>query len=235
MGDENTTGSEREIVPGKKAQTKTRLICIVAIVAGVGLLVAGGWLYYNATQTIRDQKVVINDLRKKLKKLGVEVPVDPGEPVEEATASCNGGSDYAADIGNFSLTLSNPNVIIRNLDANFEGGPITELAIGQCIEGETNVVDAYPTHKVTILGHPASNAAALRASFEAEWGSPLTAAGTATVDGVTAQVYTGAGLFNTKLLYFDHNSIGYQIELPDTSATTDAILTDVLSDWSFTP
>lgn len=152
-----------------------------------------------------------------------------------SAAGCGGGSVYTAAIGHFRVAVADPNVIIRQLDANFEGGPVTRLSVGQCIAGETNVVDAYPTKEVTILAHPSSNAAALRASFEAGWGSPLTAGGTQTVDGVTAQIYTGSGLFDTKLLYFDHGGIGYQIELPDVNPASEAIADDVLADWSFTP
>lgn len=149
--------------------------------------------------------------------------------------SCAGGSSYSADIGKFKLTLSDPNVIIRALDGDYEGGPVTRLIIGRCIEDETNVVDIYPTYEVNIRGYPASNSATLRSNFEAGWGSPLTAGPSVTIDGVTAQTYTGRGLHTTKLVYFDHNGIGYQIALTDTNTTSEAILTDVISGWNFTP
>lgn len=206
---------------------------IFLTLAGVVLIIAcgaGGWFYYEAWRTVRDQKVKIAELEKRIKELG-DTPV--GSSV--ASAECDGGSNYAADIGNFEVTLSDPNVIIRHLDGNFEGGPVTQLSIGRCLDDETNVVAQYPTTEVKILAHPTSNAATLRTNFEAQWGSPLTAAGTVTVDGVTAQIYTGSGLFTTKLLYFDNAGIGYQIELVDTNATSEAILSDVISDWAFTP
>lgn len=234
MDNINTSQSKGEATLNKKRRTIRRILCIVAAVLLLGSLATVGWLYYNATQTIRDQKALISDLQKRLRDLGVDIPASPGEGDADA-ASCNGGSTYSADIGNFDLSVSDPNVIIRNLDANFEGGPISDLTIGRCVTGETNVVDTYPTHKVNILAHPAANAATLRANFEAEWGSPLTPGAPITIDGVATQTYTGSGLFTTKLVYFDHGGIGYQIELPDVNPTTEAILTDVISDWAFTP
>jgi hypothetical protein len=235
MDDANDSETGRTRDPEKKKR-KTLIPLVAAVVLVVGIAMAAGWIYFNATQTIRDQKGVVSDLKRQLKTFGVDVPDALGEEGEDESATgCSGGSVYKADIGNFVVTLSDPNVIVRTLDANFEGGPITKLSIGRCLAGATNVVDAYPTNEVTILGHPASDAATLRANFEAQWGSPLTAGGTVTIDGVTARVYTGDGLFSTKLLYFDHGGIGYQIELTDSNATSEAILTDVIADWSFTP
>lgn len=222
-----------EKLPKKKKSKKGRILYILLVVILIGLLAGGGWFYYDATQTIQDQKDKISDLEGRLRDLGVEA-VDGDDETADA-ASCAGGSSYSADIGKFELTLSDPNVIIRQLDGDFEGGPITQLSIGRCIEGETNVVDEYPTYEVKITGHPSSDSATLRSNFEASFGSPLTAGPSVTIDGVTAQTYTGSGLFATKLVYFDHNGIGYQIELTDTNTTSEAILTDVISDWNFTP
>lgn len=235
MGNTDTLSSETDpaAVPGKKAPGKSRLLYALTVI----LLIGGGaigWLYYGAARTVREQKVKIGNLEERLKDHGIALPAGGGAD-DEAAAACEGGSAYSADIGNFAVTLSNPNVVIRNLDANFEGGPITDLSIGRCLTGETNVVDAYPLHKVNVLGHPAADAATLRANFEAQWGSPLVAGAPLTIDGVAAQTYTGSGLFTTKLVYFDHGGIGYQIELPDVNTTSESILSDVTTDWSFTP
>ena len=238
VGNNKASDVEQEADQNKKTDKKRNklgILCILTAVVLVGAFVAAGWFYYDSAKKVREQKVVIGNLRDRLRDFGVRIPdgVDLGGDGE--VAACSGGSDYSADIGNFEIAVSNPSVIIRNLDANFEGGPITDLAIGRCVEGETNVVDNYLTSQVNILAHPAADAATLRANFEAEWGSPLTAGATVTIDGVTAQTYTGDGLFSAKLVYFDHNGIGYQIELPDANPTSEAALTDVISDWSFTP
>lgn len=239
VGNNNISEAEPGADPGKKLSNrynKVKILCIIVAVLLVGGLAAVGWLYNDSAKKVRDQKALIGTLEERLRDLGVRVPADDIEPVEDAAAAtCSGGSSYSADIGNFMVTVSNPNVIIRDLDANFEGGPITDLAIGRCVTGETNVVDNYLPYQVNILAHPAADAATLRSGFEAQWGSPLTAGATVTIDGVTAQIYTGEGLFTTKLLYFDHSGIGYQIELPDTNPTSEAVLTDVIADWSFTP
>ncbi len=131
--------------------------------------------------------------------------------------------------------MSNPNVVIRNLDENFEGGPITSLEIGRCIEGQMNVVDNYPTKEVKILAHPTQTSAELKTAFEANLGGPLTPGAPVTIDRVAAQTYTSSGLFNIKVVYFDHGGIGYQIDLTDSNADSEATLTDVISDWHFTP
>lgn len=242
MGDDNKDSAPAEPSTaagkkfGNKKFSKMKLLCIGVAVIFVGALAAVGWLYYDSSKTARDQKALISTLQKRLKDLGVRVPIEAelGGDDEDA-AACNGGSTYAADIGNFEIAVSDPNVIIRDLDANFEGGPITDLSIGRCVAGETNVVDHYLTYQVNILAHPAADAATLRANFESQWGSPLTAGAPVTIDGVAAQTYTGEGLFNVKLVYFDNGGIGYQIELPDTNPTSEAMLTDVIADWSFTP
>lgn len=234
--DNNTSKAEQLAAPDKKRNGKNKILFAAVAALLIAAFTAGGWLYYNSNQTVRDQKVLIGSLQKRLKDLGVDIPAIPGiEEAEGDGAACEGGSAYAAEIGKFTVTLSSPQVVIRNLDAGFEGGPITDLTIGRCVADETNVVDAYLLNKVNILGHPALDSATLRANFEAQWGSPLTLGAPVTIDGVAAQTYTGDGLFTTKLVYFDHAGIGYQIELPDTNATSEAILTDVLSDWSFTP
>lgn len=239
VGNDSTSEAKSGDNQGEKIDKKaniTRIFCVLVALLLIGGLAAVGWLYYGSAKKVRDQKALISTLEERLRDAGVSLPedLDLGED-DEPAASCAGGSSYAADIGNFEITVSSPNVIIRDLDAGFEGGPITDLAIGRCVAGETNVVDDYLLDQVNILAHPAADAAELRANFEAQWGSPLTAGATVTIDGVTAQTYTGEGLFMTKLVYFDHSGIGYQIELPGTSATAEATLTDVITDWSFTP
>jgi hypothetical protein len=221
-----------ESVPKNKKSRKNRGVLAVALIL-VGVFALGGWLYYDSVQTVRDQKALIKDLQKQLKDLGIDVVGGGG--AGDAVVTCNGGSAYSADVGNFSLTLTNPNIVIRNLDGRFEGGTVTQLSVGRCLEGETNVVDNYPTNEVKIHAHPVFNSATLRANLEALQGGPLTPGSTVTIDGVSAQTYTSTGLFNPKFVYFDHGGIGYQIELTDTNATSESILADVISDWSFTP
>lgn len=238
VGNNDTSETDPKAKPGKINKSRPNKIQILCIV-GAAVLVSGlavlCWFYYESAQKVREQKALISTLEERLRDLGVRVS-DVIEPEDEAdAAACTGGSSYSADVGNFEIAVASPNVIIRDLDANFEGGPITDLAIGRCVEGETNVVDDYLLDQVNILAHPAADAATLRANFETEWGSPLTPGAAVMIDGVAAQTYTGDGLFSTKLVYFDHNGIGYQIELPGASATAEATLTDVISDWSFTP
>jgi hypothetical protein len=235
VDDTNTSKVEKPATPDNKKRSKNKIFYAVVGALLVGVFAAVGWFYYDSTQTVREQKALISNLQERLRDLGVEIPVPEGGGGGEDSAACEGGSTYSADIGKFAVTLSSPRVVVRNLDAGFEGGPITDLTIGKCLADETNVVDAYLLSKVNILGHPAADSATLRANFEAQWGSPLTLGAPVTIDGVAAQTYTGDGLFATKLVYFDHAGIGYQIELPDANPTSEATLTDVIADWSFTP
>lgn len=156
------------------------------------------------------------------------------QPAAQASDSaCSGGANYDATIGKFKLTLSNPNVILRILDDTYEGGPITSLSIGQCVGGEKNVVDIHPDSEVSIIAHPTATSAELRASYEAEVGISFGREPDTTVDGVTAEVYTYSTLTSVKVLYFDNNGIGYEIEIPDDNPTTNSILNDIRSDWAF--
>lgn len=230
---DNPGDLEAKTVLAKKQSTKAVVLYVFVILLVVGL-VGIGWLYYQSNRRIGDQHMQIGDLQQQLKDQGI-VPVGSGAEETDGAATCNGGSAYSADIGNFAITLSDPNIIIRNLDANFEGGPVTDLSVGQCLAAATNVVDAYLTHKVNILAHPSENAATLRSNFESESGISLTPGAPVTVDGVVAQTYIGDSLFAAKLVYFDHAGIGYQIELPDTNPESEAVLTDVIADWSFIP
>lgn len=231
MDDSNLSQPVQPVAPKSKKSKKIHVLYVIIIILCAGAAAAAGWLYYDTQRVLRDQQIRIDELQRQLDDLGG----GGGETEEGIGATCGGGSAYSAAIGKFAIALSNPNVIIRTLDGNFEGGPITDLTIGQCVDGATNVVNTYPTHQVKILGHPSSNAETLRTNFEAQWGSPLTAGADVTIDGVTVHTYTGTGLFNTKLVYFDHNGVGFQLELTDANETTEAILTDVISDWSFTP
>ncbi len=192
------------------------------------------FLYINSRQKISERSSEITSLKARILTLEALVSADGTDALGES-ANCAGGSAYTADIGKFSIELDTPRVIIRDLDAGFEGGPITSLEIGTCLADVANVVDTPPTAEVKILGHPASSSSDLRSAYESRAGMALAADGTITIAGVTANKYTLDGLFQTTVIYFDNAGIGYEIELSDTNDTTNAILADVTSDWTFTP
>lgn len=231
-----------KIVNTNKWPKKWLIMVVVLTLA----LAGAAALYLNSRSSVSDKDNQISLLQSQIDVLSIGNNVDKGvsavEPVELddpvpaplPVTDCTGGSDYSADIGNFSIDLDSPRVIIRNLDAGFEGGPITSLETGTCIEGEDNVVDTPPTAEVKILAHPSSSSADLRASYEAGSGA-LTASGNVTIDGVAAQKYTLDGLFVSTAIYFDNAGIGYEITLSDTNTVTQATLTDVISDWNFIP
>ena len=217
---------------------KKMLIMLVVVVFVLSLFGGAGWYYFDASKKADDQKARISELEGRVSDLlarltdaGLEVP----DVVPDVDGDCSGGSSYSADIGNFGITLSDPNVVIRSLDGGFEGGPITSLNIGQCADGLDNVVDSTPTTEVKITAHPAATSAELKTIYESTLGSALVADSTMMIDGVSADVYTFSGLFDVKVVYFDNAGIGYEIALSATNATTEAILTDLTADWNFTP
>ncbi len=225
---------------GPMRNKKRILIVAVAVVFALAFLGGAGWYYFDSSRRADDRRAKISELEAKvvslssqLSEAGLAIP-EVSEVVEEVT-SCAGGSSYSADVGNFDITLSDPNVVIRSLDGGFEGGPITSLTVGQCADGLDNVVDSTPTTEVKITGHPAATAADLRSAYEATLGSALVADSTMMIDGVSADVYTFSGLFDVKVVYFDNAGIGYEIALSATNTTTEAILTDLIADWNFTP
>lgn len=164
-----------------------------------------------------------------------ELQTDEGDAEEtdaDTTDPCESGSAYTADVGNFTATLDDPFVIIRELDAGFEGGPATRLSTASCIDGETNVFDSPYQRDVNILANPQSSAADLRSAYESNSG-PLTADGTRDVSGVTADKYTQDALFETTVLFFDRDGIGYQIEASGTPGEFNPLLTDLVEDWEW--
>jgi len=220
----------------KPTSKKPKPVVILLVILILSLLGALAYLYSDRSSSISNLETEVDQLKQTARDMAGAVEVKDAAPLKkvEVVAPCSEGSSYTADIGKFTATLDGPYVIIRNLDAGFEGGPITSLKIASCLADEANVYDSPPQSEVSILAHPASSSADLRASYESSSGS-LTADGTIVIDGVTADKYVLSGLFETTVVYFDNAGIGYQIELSDTNATTSAILTDLIADWSFTP
>lgn len=215
---------------------KPKAIVILLVVLVFGLLGALAYLYSDRSNSTSNLETEVAQLKQAAIDVASATGIKDAIPIEEVevVTPCSEGSNYTASIGNFTATLDSPYVIIRNLDAGFEGGPITSLNVASCLVDETNVYDSPPQSEVSILAHPANSSTDLRTSYESLNGS-LTADGTVVIDGVTANKYVASGLFNTKVVYFDNAEIGYQIELSDTNTTTNAILTDLITDWSFTP
>jgi hypothetical protein len=216
----------------KKFPTKKLLFLAgaVLVVAIIGVLV---WLYLDSKSQLSAKDETIAALEAAA--ADTTPPAVTTDPASPAPAACAGGADYSADVGNFRVQLDSPRRIVRALDGNFEGGPITQLELGRCVSDATGVVDTYPTNAVNILAHPSSTAAELRTAYESQTGTALTPDGSVTIAGVTAQRYSADGLFATKLIYFDHTGIGYQIEITDTNTSSTATLTDATADWTFTP
>jgi len=229
-----------------KPKLVTTLLLVLVLVLAGGL----AYVYSNKGDEVSNLETQVYDLKQSNQIISdrlvaldqSEIPeaveAAPAEEAEEAEpvapAACSGSSEYTATVGKFTVTLDSPNVVLRRLDAAFEGGPATNLSVAKCLSDQTNVYDLQYQADVNVQANPNSTSAELKANYEAQ-GTILTADGTMTIDGVTANKYTISGLFDTTHIYFDNAGIGYKIELSDTNTTTNAILTDLTNDWSFTP
>jgi hypothetical protein len=227
-----------ETPPTSPNPNKAKLLKVVVCIVALGLIGSLGYLYTDKSRRNNDLAVENAQLAESIAasasaEVEIETTVDALAEVEVAE-SCSEGSSYAASVGKFTVSLDSPYVVIRNLDEAYEGGPITNLNIATCLPDESNVYDSFPSSKVSILAHPASTSSQLRTSYESSSGS-LTADGTVTIAGLTADKYALSALLETTLYYFDNAGIGYQIELSDTNTVTNAILADLLADWVFTP
>jgi hypothetical protein len=233
---ETTEMQTQDVQPNEKQKKRSKkgllvIILLVVLLAGAGVL---GYFTYQKTDRANKLGADVTRLEETIATKDARI-AELLEGGGTTAGACGSGTTYTADVGKFEVTLDSPYAIIRDLDAAFEGGPATNLSVVSCIEGQTNVFDNPPQNGVSVLANPSSTAADLRASYESRAGTPLTADGTIAIGGVTADKYTLSALFETTVVYFDNDGIGYQIELADTNTTTNAILTDLTGDWSFTP
>jgi hypothetical protein len=119
---------------------------------------------------------------------------------------------YVAEVGQFTLTLPAPYVIIENWDSGFEGGPITQVAIGVQADGyiDSSInpvrITAQPTQVsgVTTLSD-------VEASLESQYEGQLTRLDDVEIDGEPVLVHDIAGLFNERRYSFIHQDISYTI------------------------
>lgn len=243
---EETTESGQTSPPpqpeeNKKGVSKKALLTGILAVILVGALGWVGYQYREATRQIDslEQQIATLDATIAENAETEEAPADEADEADTAddsdvapAAACSSEASYTAEVGEFTIMLDEPYVIVRNLDAGFEGGPATNLQIASCIEGETGVFDAPYQREATILANPSATAADLRSSYETSSGA-LTADGTVDIDGVTADRYTQDVLFSTTVLFFDNDGIGYQIEFVGAADVIDPLSDDLLDDWSF--
>jgi hypothetical protein len=234
--DQNKTQAQPQVEPIPEAKNSNKMLgkgALLSIIILVLILGAALFMLNDQRQQNSQRSTTIESLEKQVQTLK-GLNTSDGADTKEATAkTCLGGSNYKAAIGKFTVKVDSPRVIIRNLDAAFEGGPITSLEIGTCLTDQNRVVDVYPSSEAKITGHPAMSSEELKSNYEEINGQPLTAAGTQVIAGVTAKKYTGDGLFNATILYFDKGGIGYEVQIVDTNSTTEAILDDIISDWVF--
>lgn len=213
-----------------KLKKVLRGFLLLLLIAGLGVL---GYLYYLSSSQVSKLEAEKLSLSKSLDEKNKQLAGADGDS-GAAAGSCKAGAEYQAEIGKFKVTLDSPRVVVRNLDAGFEGGPATQLEVASCLEDEKNVYDNPPTQEVTILANPNVSLADLKSGYESNAGGASSSSEEVTIDGVTANKHMYSGLFETAVIFFENDGISYQIELSDnTSEEGKAILEDVVSDWKF--
>lgn len=137
---------------------------------------------------------------------------------------------YQAEIGKFKLEIDSKYAVIENLDGNFEGGPATELEIGNSSPTTPNVVVSSPV-PFTIFAKPEAGAT-LSDNFKISQleENPLASREEdVTFADTPARVYNVEGLFTMTHIVFVKNGVLYEI----VSVKGDERLNDVKAGFSF--
>src|SRR5690606_36294877 len=122
------------------------LVIMPLLLLAAGLL-AMTYLYQQKATRVGELNREVTTLQQAVADKDAQLAELQGESGEETTAAdaCSAGANYTTDVGNFTLALDAPRIIIRNLDGAFEGGPATVLDIATCLEDEDNVYDLPAT------------------------------------------------------------------------------------------
>jgi hypothetical protein len=230
---ENETNKQNPEFKPKKSKNKLKPLIVLLLFLLIGGSAYGAYLVKNKNDQLKtkNEKIALLETAPLIE----EKYTDADEAGENSSkGECTGGSTYAAEVGKFKITVDSPRVIIRSIDGGYEGGPLTALEIGNCMEGESLVIDSYLVNKVTIMARPVTDANELKNSYESQAGE-LTEESSVPIAGTTATGYIAPGIGETKVLFFNKDGIGYQIELNENDALANATLNDIVNEWEFTP
>lgn len=230
MGMPPTDADEPKPKSGKSKRFLKGLFFLLVI----GIISALGYLYYDSSSQLSSLEEKQAKLEDSLNKKNAELAqLKEGDSSSESAGTCEGGASYEAEVGGFVATLDEPYVLVRNLDAGFEGGPATILEVASCIEGEANVFDKPPQREVTITANPNISVDDMKAARASNYGDPLSTE-EMTVADVNAERLEYTGLFDSSVIYFEHNDTSFQIELSSSSSDEgNDIITDLTEDWEF--
>lgn len=187
----------------KESNTKPRLIKYLTIVILVILIMVSGTfiaLYWQEKNSNTNSSGDVNNNQTII------------PPTEENNVNSN--TTYIAKVGKFQLDLTDTYAIIVKIDGPFEGGPATQLQVGQNASGSSNVINVPALGEITLTAIPATNyennfEAFLASAFEEQLSTPIET--DATFDGVKADAYRVDGLATTEIYVFENQGIYYQV------------------------
>lgn len=223
----NPLPSPRAESPAPEQSNKGKKVLLTLLVlillGGLGYT---GYLWYQSKQDAKNLASQISSLEAENAKLKEQAAQKPEEPVE---------TSYEAEVGKFSLVLPESYVIIEELDGDAEGGPATQLAIGQETDS-ANVVDTNLNKKVSITATllTINNTTFTQAVDGALQDAPdKQKQESVTVDGETAEVYTISGLYESRSIFFSKNGIFYEITADVDNEETKKAVDDIIEGFKF--
>lgn len=229
MEEKSTQTSPIQVIPGSakpsNGKGKKLFISLLALI----LLAGASFLAYlwsqeksknsNLNSQISGLNNQINSLKNDLENSKKSQDAKKPEDTSQTT--------YKAEVGKFSLSLPSDYVIIKNLDAGFEGGPATILTIGKKTS-LNGVVDSLVGDEAKLEANPNFQ------SFEdfvtnknSDFEGGVKNQPNVSVDGVSARSFKLSGLIDMKALAFEKNKISYYIRVVDSAEgqkTLDAIV-----------
>lgn len=182
----------------KPSRFKYLTIVLITILILISATFIGLYLQEKDSKTIRS-----NDVNNS------QTSTPPASEKNE-----NFNTTYIAKVGKFQLDLSETYAIIVKIDGPFEGGPATQIQVGQEMPGSSNVINVPALGEITLTAIPATNyennfEAFLASAFNEQLSTPIEA--NTTFDGVQADAYSVDGLATTEIYVFENQGIYYQV------------------------
>jgi hypothetical protein len=196
---DNTSGSNHNDTSNDLDKSKRALILVSIIL----FIISIGFAYLYIQEKNNPQMVSDNFTAQNVDSN------QPGDMQSNATT-------YSSTVGKFQITLPEPYAIILRVDGPFEGGPVTQLQIGNILSAQNNTVEMPSLGEITLTAVPSSNYGGdfesfLASTFNEQVANPVDS--NIKFDGVGAEAYKLDGLVDTDLYVFENNGLYYQLSV----------------------
>jgi hypothetical protein len=194
----------------QKSPAKIILTSLLIILLAVGC----GYLGYLYLQ----EKDNANNLKQQVNKLKSQTSVPESNSAEVAVQAENETVSYTAEVGKFTLTLPKDYVIIKNIDGGYEGGPVTELEIGEATSNPGVIIgtEGLTTFKIRAIPNQGGDLESFINEVLYDWPKDQqTEKETIKIGNINAKVIGVEGLSVSEYIFFENEGINYYIELSD--------------------